>query len=51
LATQLETRAQRRIDVLLRLVEPLLMLIMAVVVGFIVIALLMPVFEGSGVSM
>ena len=50
LAEQLEVRAQRRIDVLLKLIEPLLMLIMAVVVGFIVIALLMPVFEGSGLN-
>jgi type II secretory pathway component PulF len=30
--------------------EPALMLVMAVVVGFMVIALLMPVFEGSGLA-
>lgn len=51
LAEQLEVRAQRRIDLLLKLIEPLLMLVMAVVVGFIVIALLMPVFEGSGLNL
>ena len=50
LADKLEARAQQRLDVLLRLLEPALMLVMAVIVGFMVIALLMPVFEGSGLT-
>jgi len=50
LADKLEARAQQRLDILLRLLEPALMLVMAVVVGFMVIALLMPVFEGSGLA-
>ncbi|MFN9036742.1 MAG: type II secretion system F family protein, partial [Planctomyces sp.] len=50
LADKLEARAQQRLDVLLRLLEPALMLVMAVIVGFMVIALLMPVFEGSGLA-
>ncbi len=50
LAEKLEARAQQRLDVLLRLLEPALMLVMAVIVGFMVIALLMPVFEGSGLA-
>jgi type II secretory pathway component PulF len=32
------------------MLEPALMLVMAVVVGFMVIALLMPVFEGTGLT-
>jgi len=50
LADKLESRAQQRLDILLRLLEPLMMLIMAVVVGFMVVALLMPVFEGTGLG-
>ena len=50
LADKLEARAQQRLDILLRLLEPALMLVMAVIVGFMVIALLMPVFEGSGLA-
>lgn len=48
LADKLESRAQQRLDILLRLLEPIMMLIMAVIVGFMVVALLMPVFEGTG---
>ena len=50
LADRLELRAQRRLDLVLRMLEPALMLVMAVVVGFMVIALLMPVFEGTGLT-
>ncbi len=50
LADKLELRAQQRLDILLRLLEPVMMLIMAVVVGFMVVALLMPVFEGTGLG-
>jgi type II secretory pathway component PulF len=50
LADKLELRAQQRLDILLRLLEPVMMLIMAVIVGFMVVALLMPVFEGTGLG-
>lgn len=48
LADRLELRAQRRLDLFLRMLEPALMLVMALIVGFMVVALLMPVFEGTG---
>lgn len=48
LADKLEARGHQRLDVLMRLAEPLLMLILAVIVGFLVVALLLPVFEGNG---
>ena len=51
LADKLENRTQRRLDMLLKLLEPCLMLVMAIVIGFLVVALLMPVFEGSGTMM
>lgn len=47
LADKLERRTQRRIDACVKLLEPCLMLMMALVIGFLVVALLMPVFEGS----
>jgi len=50
LADKLESRSQLRLDMLMKLMEPLLMVVMAVIVGFLVIALLMPVFEGNGLS-
>lgn len=50
LADRLEARSQQRLDILLKLIEPLMMIVMAVIVGFLVIALLMPVFEGNGLS-
>lgn len=48
LADKLETRGHQRLDVLMRLLEPMLMLVLAIVVGFLVVALLLPVFEGNG---
>ena len=48
LADKLEQRTQRKLDVLMKLLEPGLMFVMAVIIGFLVIALLMPVFESSG---
>lgn len=48
LADKLETRGHQRLDVLMRLLEPMLMLALAIVVGFLVVALLLPVFEGNG---
>ncbi len=50
LADKLESRSQLRLDMLMKLLEPLMMVVMAVVVGFLVIALLMPVFEGNGLT-
>ena len=47
LAEKLEQKAHRRLDVLMKLLEPCLMLLMALMVGFLVVALLLPVFEGS----
>lgn len=48
LADKLETRGHQRLDVLMRLLEPMLMLVLAIVVGFLIVALLLPVFEGNG---
>ncbi len=48
LADKLETRGHQRLDVLMRLLEPMMMLVLAIVVGFLVVALLLPVFEGNG---
>lgn len=50
LADKLESRSQLRLDMLMKLLEPLMIVVMAVIVGFLVIALLMPVFEGNGLS-
>lgn len=50
LADKLETRSQQRLDLLLKLLEPMMMVVMAILVGFLVIALLMPVFESNGLS-
>ena len=50
LADKLEDRSRARLEVLMKLLEPLMMVVMAIVVGFLVIALLMPVFEGNGLS-
>ncbi len=50
LADKLESRSQMKLDMLVKLLEPLMMVVMAVIVGFLVIALLMPVFEGNGLS-
>ena len=47
LAEKLEQKVHRRLDVFMKLLEPSLMLVMAVLVGFLVVALLLPVFEGS----
>lgn len=50
LADKLESRSQMKLDMLMKLLEPLMMVVMAIIVGFLVIALLMPVFEGNGLS-
>jgi general secretion pathway protein F len=48
IADSMERRTYRRLELFVRLLEPLLLLIMAVVVMFLVIALLMPVFQSAG---
>ena len=45
---KLDVRAQQRLDLFVRMLEPALMLVMAIIVGFLVVALLMPVFESNG---
>lgn len=48
IADQLETRTQRQLAILAKLIEPALMVVMAILIGFLMIALLMPVFMSSG---
>ena len=49
-ADKLERRTHRNLDVLVKLIEPALMVVMAIVIGFLVIALLMPIFESNGLT-
>lgn len=49
-ADKLDRRTQRKLDVLVKLMEPALMMVMAAVIGFLVIALLMPIFENNGIA-
>lgn len=49
-ADKLERRTQRKLDVMVKLMEPALMMVMAVVIGFLVVALLMPIFESNGMA-
>lgn len=49
-ADKLERRTHRNLDVLVKLVEPALMVVMAMAIGFLVIALLMPIFESNGLT-
>ena len=48
IADRIELRTQRQLDVAVKLLEPIMMLVIAVLVGFVVIALLLPVFDGAG---
>ncbi len=48
IADQLEQRTQRQLAVLAKLIEPALMVVMAILIGFLMMALLMPVFMSSG---
>jgi general secretion pathway protein F/type IV pilus assembly protein PilC len=48
IADSLERRTERRLDLLVRLLEPIMLLILAGVVLFVVIALLLPVIKLSG---
>ncbi|MCC6508417.1 MAG: type II secretion system F family protein [Pirellulaceae bacterium] len=48
IADQLDLRTERQLGILAKLVEPALMVIMAIAIGFLMLALLMPVFLSSG---
>lgn len=47
-ADNLERRTNRELDVAVRMLEPLLLLVMAAIVLFVVIALLLPIMQSSG---
>lgn len=47
-ANAMEERTNRRVDLFVRMLEPAMLLVMAVLVLFVVVALLLPVFEISG---
>ncbi|MEO1996370.1 MAG: type II secretion system F family protein [Planctomycetaceae bacterium] len=49
-ADKLDLRTQRKLEVLVRLLEPALMVLMAALIGLLVIALLMPIFESNGIA-
>lgn len=49
-AHQLELRTNRRLETTVKLIEPILLLVMAALVGFVVLALLLPIFEGQVMS-
>ncbi len=49
-ATRLEARNEHSLDLVLRLLEPMLMVVMALLIGFVMIALLMPIFNASGTT-
>jgi len=48
IADGMERRTYRKLELFVRLLEPLLLLVLAVMVLFLVIALLMPVFQSAG---
>ena len=48
IADRLDLKTQNRLDLAVKLLEPAMMLVMACVIGFLVIALLMPVLTGGG---
>jgi general secretion pathway protein F len=47
LSDRLDRRTQRRLESMVKLLEPALMVVLAALIGFLVVALLLPVFEGS----
>lgn len=50
IANQLESRSRKRLEFSVKLLEPAMLLGLALLVGFMVIALLLPVFEGQGLT-
>lgn len=49
IADNLERRTNRELDIAVRMLEPLLLLVMAAIVLFVVVALLVPILQSSGV--
>jgi general secretion pathway protein F/type IV pilus assembly protein PilC len=47
IAENLDRRTYRQLDLFVRLLEPVMLLVMAVVILFLVIALLLPVFQSA----
>jgi len=45
ISDQLEKTTMRRLDVAVKLIEPLMLLLMAIVVLFVVVALLLPIMK------
>ena len=50
IAFQVESRTRKKIEFSVKLLEPAMLLVLALLVGFIVLALLLPVFEGQGLA-
>ncbi len=50
IAIQLESQLKKHLELSVKLIEPLMLLILAIVVGSIVIALLLPIFENNGLG-
>ena len=48
IADNMERRTNRQLELFVRLLEPVMLLLMAVVILYVVIALLLPVFQGAG---
>ena len=48
ISTSLEKRTTRQLDLFVRLLEPMMLLVMAAVTLVVVLALLLPVFKMSG---
>jgi general secretion pathway protein F/type IV pilus assembly protein PilC len=46
-ADNMEQRTMRDLDLAVRMIEPLMLLVMGAIITFIMLALLMPVFQGS----
>ncbi|MDX1928014.1 MAG: type II secretion system F family protein [Pirellulaceae bacterium] len=49
-AVRLEARNEQALELVLRLLEPMLMVVMALLIGFVMVALLMPIFNASGTT-
>ncbi len=50
IAVQLESNFKRKLELSVKLIEPILLLILAIFVGTVVIALLLPIFENNGLG-
>jgi general secretion pathway protein F/type IV pilus assembly protein PilC len=45
IADGIDRRTSRQIDVMVRMAEPAMLLVMGVLIGFVLVALLLPVFD------